>query len=89
MYKFLVSIFRILFKILYRVEIKGQINIDGHYMICANHIHRFDPVFIACFTKRPISFMAKKEAFDYPIVGRLLRSVMLFLWIGKKEIFLL
>ena len=35
----------------------------------------FDPVFIGCFTKRPISFMGKKELFEKPILGWFFRSI--------------
>ena len=40
------------FKLLYKIEIKGDIDLsnDKGYIICSNHIHMFDPIFIACFT---------------------------------------
>lgn len=38
----------------------------------------FDPVFIACFTKRQISFMGKKELFEKPILGWLFRKIGAF-----------
>ena len=80
LYKLCRGISKILFKILYRVEVKGSIDLpeDKGYMICSNHIHAFDPVFIACFTKRQISFMGKKELFEKPILGKLLKSVGAF-----------
>ena len=42
---------------------------DKGYMICSNHIHTFDPILLGSFTKRPISFMGKKELFEKPIFG--------------------
>lgn len=80
MYKFLKTIIKILFKLLYKIEIKGDIDLsdDKGYMICSNHIHMFDPVFIACFTKRQISFMGKKELFAKPILGSIFRKLGAF-----------
>lgn len=77
MYKFCRAIARVLFRIFYRVSVIGEIDLsdDMGYMICSNHIHMFDPVFIGCFTKRPISFMGKKELFEKPILGRFFRSI--------------
>ena len=80
MYKILKSIIKILFNLLYKIEIKGDITLsdDKGYIICSNHIHMFDPVFIACFTKRQISFMGKKELFDKPILGSFFRKLGAF-----------
>ena len=77
MYKFCRAIARVLFKIFYRVKVEGEITLpeDKGYMICSNHIHMFDPVFIGSFTKRPISFMGKKELFENPISGWFFRSI--------------
>lgn len=74
MYNFLVKICKILFKIFYRVEVQGNIDIPENigYMICSNHIHMFDPILIAAHTKRQISFMSKKELIDTPILGKVL-----------------
>ena len=60
-----------LFKIIYRVKIEGEKNIpkEKGYMICSNHIHAFDPVFISSYTEHEISYMAKKELFKIPVVN--------------------
>lgn len=80
MYKFLTGLTRILFKIFYKVEIRGEINLPENmgYMICSNHIHMWDPIFIADFTKRPISFMSKKELIDMPVIGWILTKCYAF-----------
>ncbi|MCL2223909.1 MAG: 1-acyl-sn-glycerol-3-phosphate acyltransferase [Defluviitaleaceae bacterium] len=51
--------------IIYRFEVTGRENIpkDGAFLICANHIHAFDPIVLGIFTKRIPRFMAKKELF--------------------------
>ena len=75
-YKFCRAIAKVLFKIFYRVKVVGEITLsdDKGYIICSNHIHAIDPGFIGCFTKRPISFMGKKELFEKPILGWFFRK---------------
>jgi len=79
-YKFLTWLTRILFKIFYKIEVNGVINLpeDSGYMICSNHIHMWDPILIADFTKRPISFMSKKELIDAPVIGWILKKCYAF-----------
>ena len=80
LYNFLKAICLIIFKIFYHIEVEGDINLpeDKGYIICSNHLHLFDPVLIACFTKRQLSFMGKKELFDIPILKWVLRKVSAF-----------
>ena len=77
MYKFCKAIVKILFKICYKIKVEGEITLPDTcgYMICSNHIHAFDPAFIACFTKRQISFMGKKELFEIPILNKFFRKL--------------
>lgn len=51
---------------MYRFEVTGLENIpdDGAFFICANHIHKFDPIVVSMFIKRQPRFMAKKELFS-------------------------
>ena len=77
LYKFCRAIAKVLFKIFYRVKVVGEITLPENkgYIICSNHIHAIDPGFIGCFTKRPISFMGKKELFKNPILGWFFRKI--------------
>ncbi|MBS3889356.1 MAG: 1-acyl-sn-glycerol-3-phosphate acyltransferase [Firmicutes bacterium] len=50
----------------------------GGAIICANHIHLFDPVVIALAVERPVRFMGKTELFSWPIVGYLARKAGVF-----------
>lgn len=79
-YKFYKTVTSALFKVLYRVKIEGESNIpkEKGYMICANHIHAFDPVFISASTKHEISYMAKKELFKIPIFNWFLKACGFF-----------
>jgi 1-acyl-sn-glycerol-3-phosphate acyltransferase len=48
----------------------------GGVLVVANHIHNADPILLCAAYPRPIHFMAKKEAFDAPLLPWLLR------WVG-------
>ena len=53
---------------------KNKIPVDGPLIIAANHLSHIDPAFIMTATKRPVSYMSKKEHFD----GAIRRLV----WLG-------
>lgn len=80
MYQIFVFIAKVLFKIFYKVDVKDKIKLekDKGYMICSNHIHMFDPAFIACFTNRKIYFMSKKEIFEKRFFNWLFRKLGAF-----------
>jgi 1-acyl-sn-glycerol-3-phosphate acyltransferase len=43
-------------------------------IICPNHISFFDPLFLAIFLPRNLTFMAKEELFSRPIIGNWMRA---------------
>lgn len=71
MYNVVKYTFRVLLRLFYRIKIEGSVDMpdDTGYIMCANHIHMFDPSIIACFHKRQITFMVKKELVETPVVG--------------------
>ncbi len=44
-----------------------KIPVNGPLIIAANHLSHIDPAFIMTATKRPVSYMSKKEHFDSSI----------------------
>lgn len=52
--------------LLFKLKIIGAKNIPkkGRLIICCNHIHFFDPIYVAGSTMRKIHFLAKKELFQ-------------------------
>lgn len=48
---------------------------SGAFILASNHISYFDPPFVASYTRRSLHFFAKKELFDIPIFGSILRRV--------------
>jgi 1-acyl-sn-glycerol-3-phosphate acyltransferase len=74
------QIFRIIFSIFYRWHIEGIENIpqSGGAIIAPNHSSFFDPPLTGAAMKRPLYFMAKKELFDIPIFGWIIRQTNAF-----------
>ncbi|MEG2377813.1 MAG: lysophospholipid acyltransferase family protein [Clostridia bacterium] len=65
----------------FRLHVVGRENIPkGAAIISCNHTSLWDPVLLAVgMTPRiPLSFMAKKELFDIPVLGFILRHARVF-----------
>lgn len=56
-----------------RVKVTGKENVpsDGGFIICANHIAIRDVFLVAASCPRQIKFVAKKEIFSVPVIGRI------------------
>lgn len=78
-YGFVKCLFRVLFKILFRLTVYGRENIpeEGPVVIASNHVSLLDPPMIGTAASRPIYFMAKSELF-VPILGDIYRSLGAF-----------
>ncbi|MCR8846961.1 1-acyl-sn-glycerol-3-phosphate acyltransferase [Rossellomorea sp. SC111] len=65
---------------LYRIEVKGLEHFpkDGGVLLCANHIDNLDPPVVGISAPRPVSFMAKEELFNLPVLGKLLPDLRAF-----------
>ncbi len=63
-------IYMIFYKIVYRLEVQGKENIpkDNGYIVCPNHLSSLDPPLMCAIMSRPVSFMAKKELFENPLM---------------------
>jgi len=79
-YKILKFIAGCLVRLLFRIEIvdRGRVPISGGVIVCANHIHLFDPVLIAMAVERQIYFMGKAEIFSWPVIGFLAKKAGAF-----------
>ena len=64
-------------KLFFRTRAQGMENIpnDGPVIIAANHYFFADPIFIAVYTKRFITFMAKSELFGNPVMNWLMTKL--------------
>ncbi|HEY0319590.1 MAG TPA: lysophospholipid acyltransferase family protein [Pyrinomonadaceae bacterium] len=62
-------------KVLWRTRYKGMENVPlkGGLIIAANHQTYVDPFWVGLPIKRPMRFLAWDEAFDWPVVGKLMQ----------------
>lgn len=79
-YKFAAALLRGIFRILYSVKIEGKENIpkESGFLVTSNHKSNLDPPFLGCFLPFRLSFMAKEELFEIPVLGRIIRAVGAF-----------
>ncbi|HOP05831.1 MAG TPA: lysophospholipid acyltransferase family protein [candidate division Zixibacteria bacterium] len=65
----------LIFKILFRIRIRGTENIpaEGPFILATNHLSYFDPPLSGSFFKREVYFMAKQELFKNKLFGGIIR----------------
>ena len=58
--------YKLIFKIMYRVEVYGKENLpkDSDYIIASNHLSTLDPPLVCSCVNRGVAYMAKKELFN-------------------------
>ena len=85
LYKFVYHVFAPLMvmpflKLFNRFHATGfdQMPTQGAAVVVANHISMWDPVIMFCLIRRRAYFMGKKEIFDVPILGPILRRLYVF-----------
>lgn len=65
--------------VLFHIQVNGRENVPtGHFVLVANHYKFWDPIILSRVFRRELHFMAKKELFEIPVVGALLRSLNAF-----------
>lgn len=78
MRRFVTSILRLITNTFFRrIEIVGWERVPrGPVIFAVNHPNGLiDPLFLLCFTPRPVSFLAKAPIFKMPLIGWLARSI--------------
>lgn len=70
----LIKMLETLIRLIYRIEIVGQenINLEGSVIFAGKHNHSLDPVFVMTLLKRQVSFLAKKELFKNKLFAKVL-----------------
>lgn len=68
------------YRILFRMTVQGTENIPdaGGVLICCNHLSNFDPPLVGISIRRRLSFIAKEELFNIPVLKTLLRHLNAF-----------
>jgi 1-acyl-sn-glycerol-3-phosphate acyltransferase len=79
-YDFAKSVVYGIFKPWYRIEAIGLEHFpkEGGVLLCANHIHNFDPLVVGIMAPRPVHYMAKEEIFSVPVLGNIVRKCNAF-----------
>ena len=78
MRRFVTSVLRLIANIFFRrIEIVGWERVPpGPVIFAVNHPNGLiDPLFLLCFTPRPVSFLAKAPLFRMPLIGWLARGL--------------
>ena len=70
----------IVFRLVFRIRITGARHVpeEGGVIICSNHAHVFDPIFVAIALKRKLRFIGKKELFQNKALAGLFRALGAF-----------
>ncbi len=76
-YDFSKVVVRSTVRTLWRAQVFGTENVppDGPLIVACNHVSYFDPPVLGCLCPRRISYMAKKELFNLPILGSVIRAL--------------
>lgn len=62
-------------RVFLRMRVEGLENVPktGALIVVGNHLHNADPLLISIAIPRPVHYMAKKELFAVPVIGRIIR----------------
>ena len=78
-YKIVWYVLRQFYKLVYPNRVTGleKLPAEGGYIICINHLSGHDPLLIATRLprRRVMTFMAKKELFEVPVVGKMMYAL--------------
>lgn len=79
-YRFMRSVFRMMFAVMYRFRATGLENIpsEGGVVLCANHRSNWDPPLLGIALERKVHYMAKAELFDVPVLGKAIAALGAF-----------
>lgn len=72
--------FAVTYRLIWRRSVVGHENIplSGGVIIAPNHVSLADPPLVGSAMRRPLFFMAKKELFDVPVLGFLIKRTNAF-----------
>ncbi len=85
-YKIVCFFIRIIVWIFYPVQVVGDRSLSQYQgaVLCPNHAHWIDPIFISVMLKRQVHWMAKKELFKNPILSKIFHALGV-IPVGRQE----
>lgn len=77
MYEFAKFLLKCYYKVRFKITVIGadRVPSTGPVMLCSNHISDFDPPLIGLALDRQLSFFAKSELFELPVIGKVFPSL--------------
>ncbi|HEY6325032.1 MAG TPA: lysophospholipid acyltransferase family protein [Candidatus Cybelea sp.] len=76
-YDFAKAAVRCVVRVVWRARVRGTENVPptGPLIVACNHVSYLDPPAMGCLCPRRISYMAKKELFEIPVLGAAIRAL--------------
>ncbi len=76
-YDFAKAVVRFVVRVVWRARVRGAENVPaaGPLIVACNHLSYLDPPAMGCFCPRRISYMAKRELFEVPLLGAVIRAL--------------
>jgi 1-acyl-sn-glycerol-3-phosphate acyltransferase len=68
----------IVFRLLWRFQVAGGIEnvpATGPVIVACNHVSYLDPVALGIALQRPLTYLAKKQLFDIPVLGPIITAL--------------
>ncbi|MHB8432588.1 MAG: lysophospholipid acyltransferase family protein [Candidatus Tyrphobacter sp.] len=64
-------------RVVWRVRVEGAQNVPaiGPLIVACNHLSLLDPPILGAYCPRPLRYMTKRELFEIPLFGPLIRAV--------------
>jgi 1-acyl-sn-glycerol-3-phosphate acyltransferase len=77
LYDFAAGTIRLIMQLVWRAKAYGTENVPatGPVIVACNHVSYLDPPGMGCFCPRRVQYMAKKELFEIPVLGRGIAAV--------------
>ena len=77
LYQFLKAIVSPIYRLLFNVRVIGKENVptEGGVLLCPNHLAAVDVISIGAVCPRQITCIAKKELFEIPVLGGLVKAL--------------
>jgi len=75
-YRFARGLSKLIFIVLWRYSASGQANVPrtGPVIVAGNHVSYLDPVAMGIGLPRALTYLAKKQLFDIPLLGPIIRA---------------
>ncbi len=76
LYRLVVSVAKLLFKLLYRHKVYGLEHLfEGGALLCSNHTSFWDPPILAISWPEEVHFLARETLFHVPLFGRFIHAI--------------